>query len=171
MLSKKFANAHNLDIGNTIYSQEEINAGKQGEYTIGAIIEDFPLNSNFGNYESIIKTNDNDRDKWGYHNMYFYIKLNTGVDINNIEEQSYIALKNTLRSSQLNMSHEDILDREVSLKPYFRNIGESYFAENTDSEFRANKNTTLVLIAIAFIILALALINYLNFFFALSHLG
>ena len=54
MLSKKFANAHNLDIGNTIYSQEAINAGKQGEYTIGPNIEDCPLNSNFGNYVSFL---------------------------------------------------------------------------------------------------------------------
>ncbi len=134
---------------------QSILVNNKESYTITGIMEDTPANSHLKfnaliSFTTFIQINDPSKE-WGWNDFYTYIKLNSGVD--------YTLLESKLGSFILKYKGKDSKDR-MSLQP----IEDIHLHSNVAYELEANGSSQSVyfLSIIAFIILIIAWVNYVN---------
>ena len=172
LLSQRLAERMGVHAGDAVYLPDP--EGMTGEkpvrcVTVGAVFADFPRNTLFGRTELIEALGDDayaDNSNWGSAS---FIRLRAGADPRPFADrwmQNYEAWAHAERNTAL-LEHWDNGETEpgLHLLPldelfYDRTIDDAVFEKGTVA-------TTAVLIVLALVIFAVALINFVNFFFAL----
>ena len=182
ILSRSEAEKLGLGVGDVIYFEggNRHDDGKPTvQQTIVAIYEDMPDNSLFGDWGIVqgdegVHTSGN--NNWNYSN---FVRMREGADLN-----TYIEIfKKGYADWFLGMAQEWIAEdpeEEELIKKELENgvhilatrlvpVDEMYYADFYQaSNFQTGKKSTpIILSSIAFIIVLIAFINFINFFFAL----
>ena len=182
IMSRSEAEKLGLGVGDAIYFEggRHFDDGKPTvQQTIVAIFEDMPKNSLFGHWGIVqgdegVHTSGN--NNWNYLN---FVRMREGADLN-----TYIEIfKKGYADWFLGMAQEWIAEdpeEEALLKEEIEAgahilatrlvpVDEMYYADfHQASNFQTGKKSTpIILSSIAFIIVLIAFINFINFFFAL----
>ena len=169
IIAESVAETMKLGIGDSIYEAYNMMDGRtcRGEvpYTVVGIYKDLPHNSLFGRLKCLTTP----PKHYSYlasrntgHNGWTFVKLREGADAANFEKiwrDDYTAWAEGVDSSEQNVDKQ----RKMRLIP----IAATYFQHFMDTHTNGSKKATYLWICIAFIIIAIAFINFVNFFFAL----
>ncbi len=137
---------------------------KSGEqtYTVGAVYADFPDNSCIKN--PIIKQIPplENIDRWDNNSYYFYVKLDDPAYAGEITKH----FKETFDAAALGsrLAWVGLADYRLTL------VTDTHFVQDTSHDYTAKSSrpTLLILLAIAFVIILIAGINFTNFSMALT---
>ncbi len=163
VISRSAAKKSGLKVGDQIAAIENKKAG----ITVAAIFEDRVANTTFSGVEiftNIGKDNDPTLNRW--NNSYF-IKAAKGVTKEELNTTASDEIDAALVARFTDYFAEGSV---VSLRTSYIPISELYFDETVESyspEDYGDKSYTIMLIAVALIIIVIALMNFVNFFFAL----
>ncbi len=124
-----------------------------------AVYEDIPSNVTFKNsvYINIADYCLNNNSEWGFR---YYYKLGSDASIEEVTKKARILLYDRFFSG----GDQSKYDEEFfSFEP----IEDIYFSHTPSPNDQGNKTLSLVLLAVAILIILVAVINYINFFMAL----
>ena len=172
-ISEKMAKAIGAGVGDAVRLISETGT----PYTVAAVYEDMPLNSDLGNVEVLfcnqLETNGVDNwSEWGYNN---FVKLTSAAELEAFEEGAVKIVEKVIREELFSKvpPGEEITDEDVQkyikrATPKLIPFEELYFAQTLDNHSgrQGNRTTTLTLLAVAILIVVITLINFVNFFFA-----
>ena len=170
-VSESAARKFDLEVGMSLNQGEE-------PRTIVAIFKDMPDNSHFKNLDILCNMGDRSIDnftEWGFTH---FVKLHDPSQVDQMEKdlaevtRKYYMEKffgNMPTPEEMGMTQEEF-DKEVNdmLNMALADFIplESLYYDNAQLE-RGNKTTTIILLIVAILIVGIAFINYINFFFAL----
>lgn len=131
---------------------------------VRGVYKDFPLNSSLQNIIYKAMNPKENYNAWRSNNYNFFIRLDDDANRENVVEDFKMALDNKLlggeefeKGSGFNM------DLRLTALPELHYLKDTYF----DTIPKVSRQTMIVLLAIAFVILAIAVINFMNFSTAL----
>ncbi|MBR2064131.1 MAG: FtsX-like permease family protein, partial [Bacteroidales bacterium] len=174
-ISESIAEKFDLEIGMTLGYE-----GYANLRTIKAIFKDLPENSHFADVKVLRNLGDDgitNFSEWGYH---YFIKVYDPSQIKDMEEslasvsREYLMkdyFGNFPSAEELGMTQE-AMDEAISnfltmAEVQFMPLEGLYYASNISTPIeRGSKTTTIILIIVALLIVCIAFINYINFFFA-----
>ncbi|MCR5139184.1 MAG: hypothetical protein K6B45_03370 [Bacteroidaceae bacterium] len=163
-VSAAFAAKMNLHLGDRISQNSD---GVSDAFEIVAIWRDFPRNSDLGTLEALYDIRDESLENTSQWNYNYWVRLRSADDRAVFEESMRTVMREMLMDD--GTEDEDIngqLDRfRIHLVP----LRDHYYA--SDLEWAGvklgNRTTDVTLLAVAILILLIAFINFVNFFFAL----
>ncbi len=164
----KASENYNIKIGDIIYPFG--NKNENARNRVAAIVELRGSNNDWGDIEYISQLRDDfleNDSEWGF---YYYVKLQEGVSVGDMQKSIQGAFVDYLKERLKNVSQaridEAVSQASIRLMP----LEDSYFGKNY-SEYNSfktgNITITYSLIAVALLVVSIALINFVNFFFAL----
>ena len=174
-VSETIAKRFGLEVGMTLGYDEQ-----KDIITIKAIFKDMPKNSHLRDISALRNMGDesaNNFSEWSYN---YFVKLHDPSQINEMSENlskttgEYLKMKyfSALPSAEeMGMSQEAYDEALGSFvkkaEAEFISLEELYFSDNLSNPIEhGSKTTTIILIIVAIMIIAIAFINYINFFFA-----
>lgn len=134
---------------------------------IKGIYKDFPLNSSLQNVIYRVMHPKDNYDAWNNQNYYFFLRLDDAANRDMVVEN----FKRTFDTKQFADVFGDSFDWDKEgLDLRLTSLPDLHYLNNVryDSLPKASRQTTMVLFAIAFVILAIAAINFTNFSTALT---
>ena len=135
--------------------------------TVKGVYKDLPLNSSLQNYIYQSMSPKENYDSWNNQNYYFFVRLDDAANKDLVVEN----FKRTFDPKQFGSVFGEDFDWEKSgLGLRLTSLPDLHYLRNVsfDSMPKASRQTILVLFAIAFVILAIAAINFTNFSTALT---
>lgn len=155
-----------LEVGDQIH----IGHGAKGNKVLNVIgiYRDFPEPSYLHDCDAYVGLPpinvEEEEASWGH---YCYVRLYEGVNPDTVAHKMREWLREALEESGL--SEEEIEEEMSFMSPRLNPLTRLYFATECDNvtDAMGNITTTYTLLAIAILILIIALINFINFFFAL----
>lgn len=153
-----------LSIGDRIYYGD---VKPENSYTVVAFFDKMQLNSEMGKIETIVDVGQKDITLVGYSEYCYYIKLRPNVTPEQLQAPILDAFQNYLASRGLTQEEIELelQGRSIRLLP----ITDAYFSNDVDNSVseQGNRTTCYSLFCIAILVIVIALINFINFFFAL----
>lgn len=163
-ISQSTAKKYKISLNSNIYSNLKVNPDKL--YTVVAIFKDKTGNSDLNKIETITNIGENSLNDWSEWSYNYFVKLKSANDLEAFYEHAAKKQREILTQQGTDGENfEKSLERiKIRLLP----ISETYFSDEGGTPGRSgNKTTTYTLLAIAVMVLIIALINFINFFFAL----
>ena len=169
VIKESVAKRFNLSVGDVLcYGRE---ANEENTATVVAICKDFPSPSILDGTDgwggmSVAQENENPNN---WNNPYF-IKLADGASPDAVVEKMKEALLRTLNVEHELSADEETVEQYIKMAtPRLSPLTGLYFANDVSSPYHevGNRLTTYTFIAIAVLIILIAMINFVNFFFAL----
>lgn len=159
-----------LHVGDVIYSHNH--GATMQQYNIAAIYKHFPANTDLSEIECFVNMGDLNIDLFSEWSYPYFVKLNSADDIEPFEKQAFDYVVKTFNNMANEhgeeLSEEDRKEVESRLKIKLFPFDEMYFEKTISSAGRSgSKTTTYTLLAIAILMIVIAFINFINFFFAL----
>lgn len=159
-----------LHVGDVIYSHNH--GATMQQYNIAAIYKHFPANTDLSEIECFVNMGDLNIDLFSEWSYPYFVKLNSADDIEPFEKQAFDYVVKTFNNMANEhgeeLSEEDRKEAESRLKIKLFPFDEMYFEKTISSAGRSgSKTTTYTLLAIAILMIVIAFINFINFFFAL----
>ena len=159
-----------LHVGDVIYSHNH--GATMQQYNIAAIYKHFPANTDLSEIECFVNMGDLNIDLFSEWSYPYFVKLNSADDIEPFEKQAFDYVVKTFNNMANEhgeeLSEEDRKEAESKLKIKLFPFDEMYFEKTISSAGRrGSKTTTYTLLAIAILMIVIAFINFINFFFAL----
>lgn len=139
--------------------EQKIGFGNKGNlWVIKAVYEDFPENSSIPNGALFCLKDNNDWSEWSY---FCYLRTVGGIDYKEIEQKIVQAMD----SSFLALSNGESFSARWNLE--LIPIQDAYFRQSADEPLkpagRGNRSITLCLLAVGFLTIVIAYINFINF--------
>ncbi len=173
-VSETIAERFGFEVGMTLGFEEN------GIRTIKAVFKDMPENSHFRNVQVLWNIMDQGMKSFSEWSYTYFVKLHDPSQIKDMEEnlapitreylmQKYFA--DMPSPEEMGMTPE-AMDNAISTyldmaEVRFIPIDELYFSDNISTAIeRSSKTSTVILIIVAILIVGIAFINYINFFFA-----
>ena len=174
-ISESIAEKFDLEIGMSLGYE-----GYANLRTIKAIFKDLPENSHFKDVNVLRNLGDDgitNFSEWGYH---YFMKVYDPSQIKDMEESLASLTREHLMkdyfgnfpsAEEMGMTQE-AMDEAISnfltmAEVQFMPLEGLYYASNISTPIeRGSKTTTVILIIVALLIVCIAFINYINFFFA-----
>ena len=159
-----------LHVGDVIYRHNH--GATIQQYNIAAIYKHFPANTDLSEIECFVNMGDQNIDLFSEWSYPYFVKLNSANDIEPFEKQAFDYVVKTFNNMANEhgeeLSEEDRKEAESRLKIKLFPFDEMYFEKTISSAGRSgSKTTTYTLLAIAILMIVIAFINFINFFFAL----
>ncbi len=167
-ISSKMAKDFDLDLGSEVFAYDVDDFRK-----VVAIFEDTEIGSEVEGLESIINIGTENIDKTNNWNYSYYFKASNELSDAEMREIMDGATKAFIdfAKQQWGVSLEEAQEQMKELDFRFLPIEEKYFDENQESGGvklqRGNWRMTMLLLSVAIAMLIIAIINFVNFFFAL----
>lgn len=169
VLRESVARKFNLSVGDVLcYGRD---ANEENTATVVAICKDFPSPSVFDGTDgwggmSVAQENENPNN-W---NQPYYIQLADGASPDAVVEKMKEALLRLLNVEHELYADEETVEQYIKMAtPRLNPLTELYFSSDVSTAYHevGNRLTTYTFIAIALLIILIAMINFVNFFFAL----
>ncbi len=174
-ISESIAEKFDLEIGMSLGYE-----GYANLRTIKAIFKDLPENSHFKDVKVLRNLGDDgitNFSEWGYH---YFLKVYDPSQIKDMEESLASVTREHLMkdyfgnfpsAEEMGMTQEamdEAINSFLSMaEVQFMPLEDLYYASNISTPIeRGSKTTTIILIIVALLIVCIAFINYINFFFA-----
>ncbi len=166
-VSGRFARENGLKVGDRLsYSSTGESAGME----IAVVWKDkFPPNSSPGRIDMLENLGTSFTDHWSEWSFPYFVKLDSSCDTEAFEKSAGDVFRASVRSLFDGMDNADefVARLKVSLVP-LKDIYYRHDIQGIDSVSQTkNKSTDIALLAVAVLIILIAVINFVNFFFAL----
>ena len=167
-VSSKFAEANNLKVG------DFLSASQTGDPALGKIVaiwkDKYPENTGPGSIEMISNMGDRSMDSWSETSFTYFVKLRSTDDVAAFEQKASAIVRRMLED-QYNLDQEDLEEIaayfKISLLPY----GDLYYNSTIENKMGISRSgsriTDVSLLIVAALIIIIALVNFINFSFAL----
>ena len=169
-ISSRLASTHGLKVGDYL---SIFPSGEPSYFVIVAVWKDmFPENSSPGSIDLIYSLGEKYLNDWNESGFPYFVKLNSADGKDAFEQSANDMLRQLLKDSYSDMSAEEIEENmakrlNVTLIP----IEELYYCDDVNAKRpicrSGDKTTDESLLVVAILIMLIALINFVNFFFAL----
>lgn len=136
------------------------------EVPIVAIYKDLPRNTDFSNIDGISNIGTRAIEDYSQWNWTYFVKVQPGMTPQEVQE----AFREVFKKVYIeNGQNADKIDEYYETSGYYLfPVSELYFSKTIKAPGASgNKTTTFTLLGIAILIIIIAFINYINFFFAL----
>ncbi len=158
-VSESLVKAQGLKIGERLYLTNEKPSPEDG-YEIVAVFRDFKENTYLSRIDYYVNMGDRsleDRSEWSYR---YFLKLSEGDEC---EEQTVCAFNRLVEEYFRKTESKEVSESlsQVHLAPFDTLLFDSY------SNPMASRVTIYSMLGLALVVIALAFINFVNFFFAL----
>ena len=165
LLTESAAKQFDLNVGDVIYMGR--GAAHPTPLTIVAICKDFPEPSSIAYTDGWLAMDPQQLCDMSNWNDTYYVRLAEGTDSHVAEQKMREGIVDLLRKE--GASEDDINSELNKISPRLTPIKDLYFCSDAgaDGPHNGNVTTTYTLIAIGVLILVIAFINFVNFFFAL----
>ena len=165
ILTESAAKQFDLNVGDIIYMGR--GASHPTPLTIVAICRDFPEPSSIAYTDGWLAMDPQQLCDMSNWNDTYYVRLAEGADSHVAEQKMREGIIDLL--SKEGASEDDINSELSKISPRLTPIKDLYFCTDAGAEgpHSGNATTTYTLIAIGVLILVIAFINFVNFFFAL----
>ena len=131
--------------------------------TVAVIYKDLPANSDLTSFEMFTNIGDRSIDNNGEWSFNYFVKLERGVSAEDFERTARQKMRDLITSVYGGCDDEDL----ETLSLHLIGIRDIYFDRNVDTvTAQGNAATTWTLLGIAILVVLIAFINYVNFFFA-----
>ena len=174
-ISETIAKRFGLEVGMTLGYEEH-----RAIRTIKAIFKDMPKNSHLRDIQVLRNMGEDsitNFSEWGHN---YFVKLHDPSQIDEMAENLSKTTADFLKekyfsalpsAEEMGMSQEDYDEALGSFlkaaEVEFISLEEVYFSDNLSNPIEhGSKTTTVILITVAILIVSIAFINYINFFFA-----
>ena len=174
-ISETLAKRFSLEVGMSLNFEEH-----KDVKTITAIYKDMPKNSHFRDIETIVNVGDNGIDNFGEWGHNYFVKLYDETQEKDMEDNLREVVRKYfveqyfggMSPESQGMSREQFdmaVNRMLDMAQCdFIPLDDLYFADNLRTPIEhGNKTTTIILLLVAILVVGIAFINYINFFFAL----
>ena len=169
VLKESAAKRFNLSVGDVLcYGRD---ANEENTATIVAICKDFPSPSvldGTDGWGGMMVAQENENPK-NWNNPYF-IQLADGASPEAVVEKMKGALTRLLNVEHELYADEETVEQYIKMAtPRLNPLTGLYFSDDVSSAYHevGNRSTTYTFVAIAVLIIVIAMINFVNFFFAL----
>lgn len=153
-----------------VHAGDNIKIGNPPEtrdYSIAVIYKDFPENNDFALHDIIYNLGDYWLDDYHEWHFSYYVKVHDGVSEKDLSQNGVEVVKN-LYMEKYGLSREEVESQLASTEFRFFPLTDTYFNPIIKTNGRTgNKTTTYTILGVAILIVIIAFINYINFFFAL----
>ncbi len=149
-ISRSVAEKYHLNIGDVI--RQQIN-GDGSPFTVSAIFDDMPDNSLFSGVQMISDLGERCIDNYSEWSYNFFVKLDNNTDKDSVMEGAASVARELLEGD----THKFLLT----------SLDELLYSSKVSFGRSGNRTTDISLLAVAILILLTALVNFINFFFAL----
>lgn len=170
-ISESAARRTGLGIGSAFQFRTAGNNGKGQKMpgTIVAVYKDMPSNSDLASFELFCNIGKQNLEEWSEWSYPYYVKLKSADDRQSYEEQAATWYEKTFRDEMgPGSSEEDLAASLDRVKLHLVPLRSLYFDKRVQSPGASgNRTTAFTLLAIAILVILIAFINYVNFFFAL----
>lgn len=166
LLKESAARKHGISVGDVLHFGRGANE-KHATMTVVAICKDPASPSILDRSEGWVGMEPQEDDNSGNWNTPYYVVLSDGTSASYVEEKMRSMLLEKFRESGADEDHIEKAMRKIY--PRLNPLTELYFSTDVSGVYSetGNKATTYTLLAIAVLIMVIALINFVNFFFAL----
>lgn len=143
-------------------------SGTYHDANVVAIYKDMPVNSDLSSFEAICPIGDQSINSWSEWSYPYYFKAKEGVAKDDLEAAACKVMVDLIGGDS-DASDEEKAETIKRTKVHLIPLTETYFDQTIANRNGAsgNKSTTYTLLAIAFLVIIIAFINFVNFFFAL----
>jgi len=175
-VSESMARKLGLEVGDVVKLQISSWRGiAMEDAIIVAVYKDMPANTDCATFDMFCPVGNRSLNNWSEWGFHYFVKLREGADPKAFEESSKPAMKDIwMRTNGVDptsLSEEELAQWEESIsntKLHLMKLTDMYFAKNINAPGKTgNRTTTMTLLAIAVAVIVIALINYINFFFAM----
>ena len=141
--------------------------------SVAAVFKDMPSNSDLYQFGYIVNLGDECRWNYNEWSYLYFVKLRSPQDKEEFERLAFERIRDEIYKDGAGngnyRSYEDMDETLNKMTCRLFPIEELYFSRNVTSTIgkSGNRTTTLSLLAIAILVLAITFINFVNFFFAL----
>ena len=172
-ISESEAQRLGLQVGDALLLNERDN---KEVCQIAAIYRDMPRNSDFDFIKMFYDKGDAHIDNWNYWQCTYYMKLSPGVTVAEAEQAVRERMRRGCREGGLFPAHyginpndeEEVQSVVDEFGFHFVPIADTYFDETlSNPPTYGSKKQSYTFLALAVLILLVAIINYVNMFFAL----
>ena len=164
VIKESVANRYGLEVGELLYFGRGTKEGM--EFNVVGIYSDFPKPSDIATADCFILLPEIGKTEkmWSY---ILYVRLYPNADAEEVTTKMRENLLDMCRKEGL--SEEETNEMLSFFEPRLNPLTRLYFATECEGDMnkKGNATTTYTLLAIAILILAIAFINFVNFFFAL----
>lgn len=168
-VSESFAARSGLTVGSSF--KLRMGGGDKDEKAVVAVYKDMPEASDLASFDMFMLMGDESLEsEWSYP---YYVKLSSSRDKDVFEKQASAMAVKYYRDKAAKaggaISDEDDGENQKALRYHLVNIRDTYFDPllGDSASAKGNRSTTMTLLSIAILVLAISFINYLNFFFAM----
>lgn len=165
--SETAARKYGLQVGGHVLIRDW-QSGKYHDANVVAIYKDMPINSDLSSFEGICPIVDEGINSWSEWSYPYYFKLKEGVSKEDVEIAARKVMAEII-GGDADASEEDKAESLKRTKVHLIPLTETYFDTTIGNRNGAfgNKSTTYTMLAIALLVIIIAFINFVNFFFAL----
>lgn len=161
VITESAAKRLGLDVGDTFCFGNE---WSDNQYSITAIVTDFPKNSDWESVEMFCDIGEqrmNNHSEWSFP---FLVKLHSADDVQQFMEVAKARAKEYFMD--VNQYDEEKASNEADS---FRliSIYDTYFANDSQTGSKGSRSTANALLMIAILVIVIAFINFVNFFMAM----
>ncbi|MBQ3655855.1 MAG: FtsX-like permease family protein [Bacteroidales bacterium] len=164
VISQSAAEKFGLNIGSILKTSPRDSA----VYEVAAVFKDFSKNTEFAEYDVLKFLSNNDIDNtssWSY-NYYFQVKDGT-EDVNKKFVENFQPIIRKIVAKDDEKMTEEEIDEEVAVfTPEAVRLTDLQFHNSEGFGHRADKKIVYSMLLIAILIMLIAYVNYINFFFS-----
>lgn len=166
IVSQENARKYGIKIGDILYIDPQMPYQEE----VVAIYEDFQKNTEFAQYGAFKRLNQRNIDNVAEWSYIYYMKMSKDAfspESSAAIQESMGKLVKTLFQGQVGVS-DDYLDKQIEgFDLQFISLDDLHFYDEIQGfHVRADKNLSYTMLLLAIVIIVIAFINYLNFFFA-----
>lgn len=157
IISRRIAEERNLKVGDKIHVAEE-KPSEENACEVVAIFRNFEDNTSWSNLDFFQDIGDNglnDMSEWSFN---YFVKVAEGDSVMEQVKARFVELAREQRGGD-----DDMQDLQISMTP----LADFYFDGKGEAEQSGSRITTFSLLMLALLVIVLAFINFVNFFFAL----
>ena len=143
-------------------------SGTYHDANIVAIYKDMPINSDLSDFEAICPIGDQAINSWSEWSYPYFFKAKEGVSKDDLEAAARKVMVDIIGGDS-DANDEERAEAIKRTKVHLIPLTETYFDQTIANRDGAsgNKSTTYTLLAVALLVIIIAFINFVNFFFAL----
>ncbi len=166
--SESAARKYGVGVGGHIMIRDW-RSGTYHDANVVAIYKDMPMNSDLSVFEAICPIGDVSMDSWSEWSYPYYFKAVEGVSKDDLEAAVRKAMKDALGAGYSDADVEELAESMERWGVHLIPLTEMYFDRTIANPNGAvgNKSTTYTLLCVALLVIIIAFINFVNFFFAL----
>ncbi|MDO4827318.1 MAG: ABC transporter permease [Bacteroidia bacterium] len=165
-ISESFARKYSLEIGDMLFWNPDSQSGFE---TVVGIYRDFPEATDLEEADVLTGIGNESIDSYSEWSYVYFVKLRKGTDPTQFEQDAVPSLKKVLLDIGHEENSEDMEEALSQLKVHIVPFEDLYYTKELRNSVgrSGNLSSDIAMFSVAILIILIAVINFINFFFAM----